>query len=249
MCTVSFMARKRGYLLAMNRDEQLSRAKGLPPKTILVEGRTVICPSEPGGGTWIALNDAGVAFALINWYSVKATAGENPLSRGCVVHCVSAQNSAAAASERLAKLPLGRIAPFRLVGIFPARHEVFEWRWNLKRLDCRKHRWQPQQWISSGHDEPAAQGIRSKTFRLALRQKSAGRLDWLRRLHRSHTPLPGPFSTCMHRADAATVSYTEISVSFRQAGMAYAREAPCQCEMNRAPNCLILSPASMKLAA
>jgi hypothetical protein len=231
MCTVSFIARERGYLLAMNRDEKLSRAKGLPPKTVSIGGRAVICPSEPGGGTWIALNDAGVTFALINWYSVKAVVQGNPVSRGTVVNSVSAQVSPASASGLLAELPLPQIAPFRLIGIFPAQTEIYEWRWDLKTLVGSRQHWKPQQWISSGHDEPAAQCTRSKTFRLALRQKSAGTLDWLRRLHQSHLPSPGPFSTCMHRADAATVSYTEIVVSHHHAGMAHAQAAPCQCVM------------------
>ena len=42
----------------------------------------------------------------------------------------------------------------------------------------------------------------------ARNQKFEGRLNWLRRLHRSHLPERGPFSICMHRSDAATVSYT-----------------------------------------
>lgn len=229
MCTVSFIARKRGYLLAMNRDEKLSRAKGLPPKTIPVDGRAVICPSEPGGGTWIALNDAGVTFALVNWYSVKAVVKSNPVSRGSVVKSVSAQVSADAASQILAGLTLKQINPFRLVGIFPAQKEIFEWQWNLKVMIRRKLPWKSQQWISSGFDEPTAQRMRSQAFNLALRQKSADGLDWLRRLHRAHTPSRGPFSTCMHRADAATVSYTEIVASSRRFGMAYCPEAPCQC--------------------
>jgi len=37
-----------------------------------------------------------------------------------------------------------------------------------------------------------------------------------------------PFSTCMHRADASTVSYTEISFSPREAVMRYHAGAPCQ---------------------
>ncbi|HEX4350639.1 MAG TPA: NRDE family protein [Verrucomicrobiae bacterium] len=231
MCTVSFIARQRGYLLAMNRDEKLSRIKALPPQTISVEGRTLICPSEPGGGTWIALNDAGGAFALINWYSVKAAVEINPFSRGGVVTAVATQISAAAASKSITQLPLTKINPFRLIGIFQARRKVFEWRWNLKTLVCEEQPWKSQQWISSGYDEPQAQRIRSKTFQLALRQKSAGSLAWLRRLHRSHTPAPGPFSTCMHRADAATVSYTEIVATYRHASMIYGPEAPCQCVM------------------
>lgn len=227
MCTVSFIARKHGYLLAMNRDEKLSRVKGLPPNIISVDGRTVVCPSEPSGGTWMALNDASTAFALINWYSVKASVAINPVSRGDVVRAVSGQVSADGASHVLAKLPLKHINPFRLIGVFPAKKEIFEWRWNLKALFLSKLPWEPQQWISSGFDEPAAQRVRSMTFNLALKQKSAGSLDWLRRLHRSHTPACGPFSTCMHRTDAATVSYTEIVVDRRCTRLSYLPEKPC----------------------
>jgi hypothetical protein len=63
MCTISFIARRRSYLLAMNRDEQLARTPGLPPAIILTGGRKVVCPSEPGGGTWIAANDAAATLA------------------------------------------------------------------------------------------------------------------------------------------------------------------------------------------
>jgi hypothetical protein len=69
--------------------------------------------------------------------------------------------------------------------------------------------------------------VRSRTFKHALRQHSAGRLCWLRRLHRSHTPQSGPFSTCMHRTDAITVCYTEVAVSSCHAGMTYHDGSPC----------------------
>jgi hypothetical protein len=228
MCTVSFIARRRGYLLAMNRDEQLARAPGLPPAIILTSGRKVVRPSEPGGGTWIAANDAGLTFALINWYFVKARVQKNPVSRGSIVNCVSAQSSPAAAGKILAGLPLKRTNPFRLIGVFPATKEIVEWRWDLRRLATKNHPWRTQQFISSGFDEPKAQRVRNLIFRLAMRQKTAGTLSWLRRLHRSHTPVRGPFSTCMHRADAATVSCTEVSVSSGGAMMRYHAGAPCQ---------------------
>ena len=32
MCTVTFIARQKGYCLGMNRDEKLTRPTGLPPK-------------------------------------------------------------------------------------------------------------------------------------------------------------------------------------------------------------------------
>src|SRR5207249_3065904 len=201
---------------------------GLPPKKKKVNGHAVISPSEPGGGTWIAVNDHGATLALINWYSIMTRVGGKAVSRGDVVNSVSTASSPAFADTALHGVPLNRINPFRLIGVFPASGEIVEWRWNLKRLVRKNHRWKTQQWISSGFDEPAAQRIRGKTFRQAQKQNSAGSLDWLRRLHRSHLPQTGPFSTCMHRKDAATVSYTEVAVSDQQALMAYCDAAPCQ---------------------
>jgi Transport and Golgi organisation 2 len=229
MCTVTFIARKGGYYLGMNRDEKLTRPTGLPPKKRNVNGSAVLCPSEPGGGTWITLNESGTCFALINWYAIAQTVDRNPVSRGEVVNLVSANVLPGLADATLIKLPLNQVNPFRLIGIFPAAGEIAEWRWDLKRLVRKNHLWKTKQWISSGFDEPKAQRIRSKAFQRAQHQKSAGSLNWLRRLHRSHSPQSGPFSTCMHRADAATVSYTEVAVSSRVASMRYHAREPCQC--------------------
>ena len=229
MCTVTFSPRKRGYALAMNRDEKLTRVAGLPPAESMINGRRVLAPAEPSGGTWISVNYSGVSFALINWYSIRTRVEVKSVSRGEVVKAVSFRNTAVRAYEKLELLPLKHINPFRLIGIFPETKEISEWRWDLTRLSLKKHPWQLQQWISSGFDEPQAQKIRGRAFQAAARQSSAGSLDWLRRLHRSHLPTTGPFSTCMHREDAATVSYTETSVFSRKTTMRYFDGSPCHC--------------------
>ena len=221
MCTITFIARQTGYALGMNRDEQLSRLAGLPPAKQRINGGWVLAPSEPGGGTWIALNEAGVTFALINWYAITSRVKVETVSRGQVVTAACGAHAPDKAATALARLPLPRINPFRLIGVFPASKEIAEWRWDLQHLARLDHPWQNQQWISSGFDEPAAQRIRSRTFRAAMKQSSAGHLDWLRRLHRSHTPQSGPFSTCMHRPDAATVSYIEVAIFPTRASMSY----------------------------
>jgi hypothetical protein len=233
MCTVTFMPRATGYCLAMNRDEKLVRAKGLPPAERNVRGSKVLAPSEPGGGTWIALNDDGVCLALINWYSVAARVKRHPVSRGRCIPAVSTANEPARVNAGLVRLPLKRINPFRLIGVFPRLRQITEWRWNLKQLVWRNHRWRSRQWISSGFDEPTAQQVRGRTFRQAKAQASEGTLDWLRRLHRSHSPQRGPFSTCMHRDDAATVSYTELCVWRDGATMRHILGAPCLCAPGR----------------
>jgi uncharacterized protein with NRDE domain len=78
MCTVTFIARQNGYALGMNRDEKVTRVTALPPARFCLAGRTVLCPSEPGGGTWIGINDAGSTLALINWYSLPRAFMETP---------------------------------------------------------------------------------------------------------------------------------------------------------------------------
>jgi hypothetical protein len=233
MCTVTFSPRKRGYALAMNRDEQLTRAIGQPPAVSVINGRRVLAPSEPSGGTWISLNESGVTFALINWYAISSRVKTKSVSRGEIIKAVSSSTTTLLTAEALEQVPLPRINPFGLVGIFPAGNEVVEWRWDLKKLVRKKHPWRLQQWISSGFDEPLAQRMRGNVFQAAAAQKSAGSLGWLRRLHRSHSPAIGPFSTCMHRADAATVSYTEVSVDPRMVAMRYFDGAPCHCARGR----------------
>jgi hypothetical protein len=227
MCTVNFIARRNGYALGMNRDEKLARAAALPPAQRQIDRRAVLFPSEPGGGTWIGVNDAGVTLALINWYFISKRIDESPVSRGSIVRSVLSATSPAAVDAAFAGLPLDRINPFRLLGFFPTDQTVVEWRWDLKSVAQLHHLWRTNIWASSGHDEPGAQQTRGKIFNEALLQSSSGNLNWLRRLHRSHGLQPGPHSICMHRNGAATVSYTEVSVSRRTATMRYQAGPPC----------------------
>ena len=50
---------------------------------------------------------------------------------------------------------------------------------------------------------------------------------WVRNLHQSHDPVPGPFSICVHREEAATVSYTEVRCSGQRISMSYRGGSPC----------------------
>jgi hypothetical protein len=165
---------------------------------------------------------------LINWYSVGRKVGQSATSRGEVVKAVSTADSPGSVPAHLNSLPLERINPFRLIGVFPGTMEIVEWRWDLVRLTRKKYPWQSRQWISSGFDEAAAQRVRSGAFRRSYRQVSSRNMNWIRTLHQSHEPHCGPFSTCMHRTDAVTVSYTEVAVSSRAARMRYHAGTPCE---------------------
>ena len=61
-----------------NRDERRDRRAATPPAVHRLQHRTAIYPVDPvGGGTWIGVNDAGLAAALLN-RTIVAAAG-NPV--------------------------------------------------------------------------------------------------------------------------------------------------------------------------
>ena len=55
MCSVSFLPRADGFVLAMNRDESLARLSGLPPEVHGREGLLMLYPRELSGGKWIGV--------------------------------------------------------------------------------------------------------------------------------------------------------------------------------------------------
>ena len=227
MCTVSFLPSPQGFYLAMNRDEKRDRFTALPAEIVEFQNHRAIFPREPTGGTWISANDAGVCLALINWHRITREPNNGVRSRGEVVRKLAGISTSDKISAAITKLPLRKLRPFRLVAIAPKENRVVEWRWNLNRLTQRKHAWKLRHWFSSGFDEATAEAERTRVCTAPSDGSAKRDLKWLRRLHRSHEPKRGPFSICMHRPTAATVSYTEVAVSGRSVVMRYKDGPPC----------------------
>jgi len=227
MCTVSFIPKDQGFYLAMNRDEKRSRSIALPPRIVTVAGCRAIFPREPNGGTWIAVNDAGVCLALINWHRIQRNPADEIASRGQVTANLAGAASSNDIADAMMEMTLHNLRPFRLITIVPAERVMTEWRWDLELLTPRRHEWERKHWFSSGFDEITAELERSCICDAAHEEKSRDSLASLRLLHRSHAPERGPFSICMHRADAVTVSYTEVVVSTECVVMRYKNDAPC----------------------
>ena len=87
--------------------------------------------------------------------------------------------------------------------------------------------WARKHWFSSSLSDSLAEKERGRTCETAAGEPAAGSYGWLRRLHRSHIPGPGPFSVCVHRQDAATLSYTEVRCDATQISMDYLGGNPC----------------------
>jgi hypothetical protein len=237
MCTVSFLPKSQGFYLAMNRDEKQDRFTSLAPMVVELEAHRAVFPLEPTGGTWISANDAGVCLALVNWHRIKREPNNGIRSRGEVVRKLAGISTSDEISAAITKLPLRKLRPFRLVAIAPAENRVIEWRWNLKRLSKRKHPWKSRHWFSSSFDEVTAEAERTRVCSVQPGESAKRDLEWLRRLHRSHEPERGPFSICMHRPTATTVSYTEVAVSGRSVVMRYKDGPPCSRKSTTTKTC------------
>jgi hypothetical protein len=67
MCTVSVIASGDAWRLVCNRDEQRTRGAARPPVMDVVAGVRVVMPRDADkGGTWIGINEHGVAAVLLN---------------------------------------------------------------------------------------------------------------------------------------------------------------------------------------
>jgi len=185
-------------------------------------------PTEPSGGTWIACNQRGVLLALLNWNDGEADRVHvKTKSRGFVIPTLIGEQSLAAVNSAFERMPLAGILPFRLFGFFAGKKTAALWRWNGTRKDRLTLPWSRGHWFSSSLSDRTAERERGVTCEVAALKPDFGSRESLRLLHASHIPAAGPFSVCVHRPDAATVSYTEV-VCRESLVMRYIAGNPCR---------------------
>jgi transport and Golgi organization protein 2 len=176
MCSLSVIPRDNGYLVGMNRGEQIARGAGLPPEVRESCGAKVIYPGGGEGGTWIGANEYAIALAVLNWNDVvprSATIKKKP-SRGGLIPALIASRSMAEQRAALCALSLRGMLPFRLVAVSPSEKQVGEWRWNLAHTEFLPHEWEVRHWFSSGLSDAQAEIVRGSACRDAWKQPDAG---------------------------------------------------------------------------
>jgi hypothetical protein len=227
MCTLTFIPKPQGYLLGMNRDERLTRELALAPVPITTASLPAVYPRESGGGTWIGSNAAGITFALLN-QNPGPQASVKERSRGEIIPALMESPHFSEAMRRFQQTDLRRLLPFVLVGIFPAEQIISQCQWDGNELKFLRIGWDVRHWFSSGVSDEMARKVRGSTCYESWRRRDAGSAEWLRGLHASHAPVRGSFSICVHRPDAATVSYTEVAYGGGELTMRYHAGHPCQ---------------------
>jgi hypothetical protein len=228
MCTLTFVPTEDGYVAGMNRDEKLTRARAMPPKCFDFPGATALFPRESSGGTWIGCNSHGNLLALLNWNDVAPPFGSAAVrSRGVLIPGLIGADDVGDTHARYSQLDLNGVLPFRLIGAFLKESVIVEWRWDGLQRQEFEFAWRKRHWFSSSVSDARAQRERGRACEKAEGYGSLEPVSWVRNLHQSHDPVPGPFSVCVHRKDAATVSYTEVRCGGEGVSMGYRTGSPC----------------------
>jgi hypothetical protein len=232
MCTVTVVpyhdGSGTGFRIACNRDESNNRPAAQSPRPRRFGDRTAILPIDPiSDGTWIAVNDAGLAMVLLNRNppSEKTWQPASYPSRGTIIPALLHCDDLHQAKRLACALVTNAIAPFRL--ILAGQGEVAEVSvYQSKQLLVeRNHVDFPLMFTSSGLGDDVVEAPRRRLFQEWFRIKD----DWLEqqdRFHRHSWADKKHISVCMRRDDARTVSYTVIDLRTDSATMAHLPQAP-----------------------
>jgi len=197
--------------IACNRDESPLRAKAAPPLVRHFDDCAAILPIDTAsGGTWIAANDAGLAFLLLNRNDGRRALPRRAHSRGGIIPRLLGCTSLDEARRRIAALDAAAFVPCRVV-MTDGRRAC------SARIDGRTHAGpirrlhRPAFWTSSGLGDAVVRAPRAALFRSLCigREVLPAQQDLF---HRHRWPERPDLSVCMKRPGAETVSYTTIEL-------------------------------------
>ena len=225
MCTVSVIQigdrLDRAIRAVCNRDELRTRPPALPPEVRVFGARRAIMPVDPvSGGTWIAVNDAGLVMTLLNSRpTTRRAIDAPPVSRGTIIPRLLGSSTFEQAVESALNLRSRDYEPFRLLvldleSLCEVVSDGMELRTFRTAMDAR-----PLLFTSSSLGDEVVERPRRELFeRLVSPSATAAAQDAFHRhvwAGREHV------SVQMSRADARTVSRTKVELSPRGARITY----------------------------
>jgi hypothetical protein len=233
MCTVSWLHHEQGYDLLCNRDEKRTRPKAYGPEIRDTGGVRYIAPVDSlAGGSWIAANEFGLSLCLLNGKPQPSIEDRTFSSRGLLIPELISAASIDSIYDRVRRCDLSGFAPFSLAVLEPGRHtSVIEWDGSHRSILPYAEPLLPL--VSSSFDPIGV--LNSRRAELDARVQTAGQLtlDVLFALHGSHAQAAGAYSSCMHRPDAETVSFSWIRVMASRVEVCYSAGPPCRSQRSR----------------
>lgn len=226
MCSVTWLLEENGYQVFFNRDEQKDRPLAIHPEIQNMNNTQVLMPIDPvGSGSWISLNEHGVSLCLLNNYQGKLPSG-TCLSRGLLLKHLAPSQNLTEVTDLFNQLKLSCFAPFTLL-VFGSelslnKPDVWAFAWNGVSTQVAVT---DSPLFSSGVALEEVQKYRTEVYTsLTSDEKNQqSLLDF----HCHHHADKGYLSTCMHRDDAHTVSFTHLAVSSDLFSMSYLAGSPC----------------------
>jgi len=218
---VTWLREEAGFTLLFSRDELTTRAPALGPVVHDRRGLGVLAPIDPeGGGTWLAVNQAGLALGLVN--GAPPRDGTRAYrSRGLLVLELSDSRSAPDLARRLRSADLTPFRPFTLLALDP-RDPTRIAHWNGTSLDL--HDGEGEAILCSApHEHEELDPARAA----ALRELAARTPADLARFHESHAAPPGSRPPCLHGERSSTVSLTTLCVTAFTITLHYRPGPPC----------------------
>ncbi len=162
MCTVTFIPVKDHYFITSNRDEKHKRRQALPPEIYEENGMRVVYPKDAdAGGSWIAMNEKGIAAVLLNGaFEKHESSPPYRKSRGVIFLEIINANFPV---TYFMKMDLNGIEPFTMI-IFDS--ELYEFRWTGITIHCTQlKKDQPYIWSSATLYNKTVVQKREKWFR------------------------------------------------------------------------------------
>jgi hypothetical protein len=221
----------QGYEVFFNRDERRSRKPALPPAIRTGKVGRFIAPLDGDfGGSWLAANEHGLSLALENGYTdLDDMAHEPPegfTSRGLLLTALAGVRSGDEAIRRVSGGDLYKYRSFLLAVFDPDGRGVLA-RWTRGRLSVDRELDPSVPLVSSAFETDDVRQSRTELFRRMLDATGPDPTALHLAYHASHEPDKGPYSPCMHRPEARTVSFSHIQVDAREVRFHYVSHPPC----------------------
>jgi hypothetical protein len=230
MCTVTLLpcsdARDEWLRIACNRDESRTRPFALPPEIRTFGNRRAVLPIDPtSDGSWIAVNDAGLALVILNRNPKDGPVKSAPLSRGTILPLLLHCNSLRSAERVALDLNGDCFAPFQLVVATRTEVSVIRGGGGVTTTKDHFNIVRPMMFTSSGLGDALVEGPRRQLFD-EMCPASRCRPEQQDLFHRHSWPNASHLSVCMRRGDAHTVSHTVIELRNETAVITYLPNAP-----------------------
>jgi hypothetical protein len=222
---VTWLREAEGFTLLFSRDELLTRPAALGPVVHCRHGLGILAPIDPeGGGTWLAVNQSGLALGLVN--------GGPPLeprayrSRGLLVLDLSTSRTSADLAHHLRSADLAPFRPFTLLALDPHNPTLVA-HWNGTSLDL--HDGEGEAILCSApHEHEELEPARAASLRHFMTRAASPTAADLARFHESHAAPPDSRPPCLHGDRSRTVSLSTIHVTPRTISLHYRPGFPCQ---------------------